>query len=382
MNLSFTNDQGMIILNHLSAIFPAGVDMFVYSKNREGSIIKCEYKNEKKSTTEFTDDSPLQSIYDIRKPRKNRYSWELDNEFRESNLSEKNNTYQFQIGDESKHSVLSMRFNSPYDSLDDVVFLRFREELSFLGIEGSEVKFATSIKAVFANILHRSVQSVITSAKSDFNFYGLLSEQFKLSINKTSLKSNELLVYKENFQKAVSDISDNIRKEYSDKYNKDFIFTDESLNELEKYSGHISKLEPILRNAAEFAYYINISTDNKIIPIESHYLDFSVNDIIPDMPANQNEKITKENQEQRIFNRLRDIENAVKKLKANNININGINVGKTIMPAISAAAITDFLKKHADEINILLEKFPELFTLSRTEFKPLANVIRHKYKAS
>ena len=72
---------------------------------------------------------------------------------------------------------------------------------------------------------------------------------------------------------------------------------------------------------------------------------------------------------------LDKIEHAVKTVIANKDRINGVNVGKAFAKPISAAAITDFLKKRSDLINEILDNDPTRFPESRAHFRPLQNII-------
>ena len=77
---------------------------------------------------------------------------------------------------------------------------------------------------------------------------------------------------------------------------------------------------------------------------------------------------------------LNKIELAVKTVMANKERVTGINVGKAFEKPISAAAITDYLKKHFNEVNEILAENPSKFPEARANFKPLINIIPYNSK--
>ena len=94
------------------------------------------------------------------------------------------------------------------------------------------------------------------------------------------------------------------------------------------------------------------------------------------------EKSLAENQEEEVEIRYRNTkrfldryEQAAALLKKQNKPITGANIGEACTPSISHAAISDVLKKHRNKIISLLQKYPDKWTVLRTEFRPVKNLL-------
>lgn len=382
MKSTFTKEQGIIILDYLSSVIQAGVDMYIYFADSKIRILKYEYKNKEKYLNEVLCDNELSLIHEIRKSRKKVYSWELAKDFRDSNVANKKQAFQLNITDELEHFVLLLRFICPYDSNNDVVFIRFRKDLSFIGIEGSEIPFIPEVKTTLANMLYKSTCEVLNSAKNDLSFFESFSKKTMSLLSNVKKNEEDLNSYKDRYERLLLSIVNGIVDDYSKKYLKSFILTNESIEVLKNYLGEEPKLRKIVENAIDYAYNLNFYNNESIISIEKEYFDFSYTDVIVNKSINTEKTTKKESREDRAINMLVKIEYAVRKLIANNEKIIGINVGNEFDPPISAPAITDFLKNYSQEINKILSSDLNMCTESRKLFSPLKNIMIIKAKAS
>jgi hypothetical protein len=91
------------------------------------------------------------------------------------------------------------------------------------------------------------------------------------------------------------------------------------------------------------------------------------------MPQQPASRLTK------TFLWLDDLEEATIKVQKQKKPLTSVNVGKELKKPISAPAITDKLRNHQKTIRGLMIDHPERWTLARTEFKPLMNILTTRF---
>ncbi|MDD4148776.1 MAG: hypothetical protein PHE33_01990 [Bacteroidales bacterium] len=386
MEFSFTKEPGIILIKHLISMMPYGVDMHVYFATINQSIYKAVYLKGKLNQYEVSDDSELEKVFEIRKPRKNPYSWEINRDLLTPIAELKSKAIQFNISNEDDHSILSMRFNSYSDNNNDVVFISFKPELSFFGIEGGRISMNTENKTLIANMLYKSSITVLEQAQKDLQNLNKFADKTKTTINSVKISKNKLKHLRDEHHRIIVSIAQNFISGFSAKYCVDFVFTDECIESLKNFSSNLPRLQKIVENAAQYAYNLNSFGKNKTIIIEEEYLEFDSSDLDKkatyETPTIKTESSRKPNKKERAAAMLDKIEMAVKRVMANKERITGVTVGKAFETPISAAAITDYLRKHCDEINEILALDHSLYPESRSRFRPLQNIIPEKKSSS
>jgi uncharacterized lipoprotein YehR (DUF1307 family) len=350
--------------------------MQAYYSALEDALYKTTYKDGRLENTEITEDDAIEFALEIRQSRKNPYSWDLSPEVFENHQSSKEKHIQFNISNENDHLILSMRFNSISDKNNDVVILNFRPELSFFGIEGGRIKMNTENKTMIANLLYKSSVAVLSQANEDHHNLNLFANKTKTAINSVKLYKEKLKQLRQEHHKNTVSIAQSFITGLSQKYCVDFIFTDESIESLKNFSSNLPRLQNIVENAAIYAYNLNSFNKSKTIIIEEEYLEYGDSDIL-EKPTHKtvNTNSIRPDRKERAEKMLERIELAVKRVLANKERITGVTVGKAFERPISAAAITDYLKKHFNEINEILESNPSKYPESRRYFRPLQNII-------
>lgn len=375
MEFSFTQESGIVLIQHLSSLIPSGADMYVYYAGSGHRIMRADYKNSELSVKEITDDDELCRIIDIRKPRKNPYSWELNADKLQSVLSDSNKAFQFDISNEEDHIVLSMRFNSLYDKDNDLAFICFRSDLGVFGIETGRISLNTENKTILANLIYKSCLSVINKAQSDLSSFNSFTAKTKTAIGSVKFYKEKLKQLTEEHHKNMIMLAQNFISGLSSKYNKSFIFTDECIGSLRNFSSDLPRLQNIVEKAAIYAYNLNLGQNNQIITIEEEFLEFSESDINKQVENSPKKKSIIENEYVRTEIFLNRLENAIKRTFANKEKPIGKNVCLYMEPAISSAAITLYLKKYIKTINEIIDQDPSKFPYARKNFKPVQNVI-------
>lgn len=358
-------------------MMPMGVDIQAYYCSTNKQILNSTYKNGNSSTKEIKTDNELNKVYDIRKPRKNPCSWEISSSDMELLQGIEKKSVQFTLENENDHLVLVMRFNSLFDSNNDVIILNFRPELSFFGIEGGQIKMNTESKTIISNLLYKSSIAVLQQSQEDYKNHKKFSDKTRSTIDNVKLYKEKYKQLSEDHHKNIVNIAQSFISGLSTKYCVEFVFTNECIDALKGFSSNLPRLKVIVESAAEYAYNLNSFSKSRMLIIEEEYLDLGVADTISKNNENTQAKPKiKQGRRERAESMLSKIEQAVKIVIANKENITGVNVGKAFKSPISAAAITDYLKKHFEEINEILDENPSKYPESKQYFKPLKNIIR------
>jgi hypothetical protein len=375
LEFSFTKEPGIVLINHLSSLIPSGADMYVYFAINGTRLMRADYKNSEIILKEITDDDELSRIIDLRKPRKNPYSWELNTDKLRSVLTDNQKAIQFSISNEEDHIILSMRFNSIYDKENDLAYICFRPDLGIFGIDAGRISLNTDNKTIIANIIYKSCISVLKSAQSDLSSFNAFTSKTKQAIDSVKVYKEKLKQLTEEHHKNTVMLAQNFISGLSLKFNKSFVFTDECINSLRNFSSDLPRLQSIVEKAAIYAYNLTIGQNVQIITIEEEYLEFIQSDIQKDIEASTKRKSIVEDENVRAEIFLNRLENAIKRTIANKEKPIGKFVCKYMEPAISSAAITLYLKKYIKNINEIIDIDPSKFPQARKSFKPFQNVI-------
>jgi len=338
--------------------------------------MRADYRDSGITINEITDDDEISTVVDIRKPRKNPYSWELEENKLRSVFAGSRKPIQFDISNEEDHNVLCMRFSSIRDKEHDVVYVKFRSDLGLFGLDTGRITMNTENKTIIANLLYKSCMSVLQNTYTDLKSFHEFAVKTKQAIDSVKIYKEKLKELSEEHHKNTVMLAQNFISGLSLKYNKSFVFTDECINCLRNFSSDLPRLQSIVEKAAIYAYNLNSAHKDSIITIEEEYLEFSESDTNTKLSAPKTgKKIIIEDEQMRCEIFLNRLEIAVKRTIANKEKPIGAKVCMYMEPPITSAAITIFLKKYIKNINDIFNQDPSKFPLSRKHFKPLQNVI-------
>ncbi|MCK9255584.1 MAG: hypothetical protein GX793_01590 [Bacteroidales bacterium] len=380
MDFSFAKDSAYVLLKHLSSLFPAGVDIYSYYLSENTKIYKAEYKNSNINLVEINTDEDLNQISNLRKPKKVEYSWEIEYDILQKLKTHAKQDFQFSIDTEEQRLNLNLRFNSPFDDQHDIVFLVFKQDLGFMGIDLSRSNLNTEYKKLIANIIYKSCISVLTQAKQDKQAFSKFTKKTKLALSSFNVYKDKLEQLREEHHKNIINLANNFIQDLSKKLNCNFIFTNQCIEALKDFASDLPRLQAITESAAIYAYNLNFPSSNNLITIEAEYLLLSDSDILktktenivkPEPGFESSANITN------IESYLNKIEIAVRKCLANKMKPIGVNVANFMEPAVSSASITMYLKKNSEEINKILDEDSSIFPQARKYFKPLQNVVHY-----
>jgi hypothetical protein len=151
------------------------------------------------------------------------------------------------------------------------------------------------------------------------------------------------------------------------------MLTEEALLKIREFKGNIKHLPVILENAIVFTENLLMQSEEEVVQIHPYSLDFDSYQVIE-----KAEQFTKkiDSRQSRAMQLLDRLEVAAIGLKNKNMAIISANVGKALVPSVSAPAITEALGKSRDLIRQLVDKYPDKWETIRAEFKPLINQLR------
>lgn len=383
MEFSFAKDTGYVLVKHLSSLLSTGVDIYSYYYSEDNNIYRTEYKNGIFSYFKIIEDEELSKIVNLRQPKKIEYSWELNQEIIQNITNQNKENFQFSIQSEEQRLILSLRFNNPFDGLNDIVFIMFRQDLGFIGIDLSKLSLNTDNKKLIANLLYKSCITALNTASND-------KIEFRKFTDKTKTAIDTIKIYKDRFEQLskehhnnVINVANSIIHKLSQKYSCNFILTDQCIESLKGYSSDLQRLQTITESAALYAYNLNYSSKNSLIAIEAEYLLLTDSDVLKTEHLQNKDNTKKQANIEKIdkveayLNRL---ESSVKKCLANKLKPIGNNVANFMEPIVTSAALTVYLKKNSDEVNEILDKDLSLFPQIRKHFKPLQNVLYYNPK--
>jgi len=190
----------------------------------------------------------------------------------------------------------------------------------------------------------------------------------------------ENLSLKEQLNQIKASYGDNVinvslqhLQELSKKYGRTYILTDDAVNKIREFKGNLKHLPVIFENAIVFTENLLMTGEEEVVNIHSYSLDFDSYQVIE-----KAEQFTRkiDSRQSKAMQFLDKLEMAAIGLKNKNIAIISSKVGQSLIPPISAPAITDALGKNRELIRQLIEKYPNKWETIRKEFKPLANQLR------
>lgn len=365
MIFPFTDEYQIIILNYLYQLFDEISDIkmsFVYMSN-SGEIKKYEIKNNKKQVFTVEKDDDLTYYIDIRKKKKICYYWELAEHYQHNFIT------QLKIDNENDNYNLIMRFDSYEDENQDLLSITFRKNLSFLSFENYQNILIPENKRMLAAILYKTISAKI------IDIMEFKHEIFQINndVNKILLrKAEEREANNYNHRRIVNDYLNKIISNFvkTNNIKKTFIINEIVITKIINNNLSLKEIDLTIEKTLEMAYRLNFCK-NEII-INEDYLSIQL-----EKEENKNSFAEKEN---KVIYFLEKVELTILKLIKEENKITGSIVGKYLEPAISAAAISEYVAKHVDEIIELIKTNPEKYPMIQKHFRPIMNKMPRSYK--
>lgn len=276
----------------------------------------------------------------------------------------KDNIEQLSFIDEEKSSVLELRFKNPDDGKFDVLYLYFKNTIANFKLTNSDEAMDITVKQVIQNLLYNQLVLNIQSSYSNRNIHKKVAESIENTAIQDKAKQLEQQVF-EQTKKTYQYLLDQITINES----ADFVLANEAVEKLIPLDLPLDEVRKTLEQSVEIL--INKYTYNNFYEVGNF-------DIV--LPTYTEHAVSVSQQKlDKTAQFLDRYEQAAKRLYAKGEKITGTNIGTVCEPSISAAAISDILKKHQRKITQLLQAHPDKWELIRHHFRPIKALQNSKH---
>lgn len=261
--------------------------------------------------------------------------------------------------DEEKSSVLELRFINPFDNKADIIYFYFKNNIGNFKLSNTNEAMGVAIKEVIQNLIYNQIALTLK------DYYNNKAVHQKISSNTgiNSLKTENTQLNEEKL-KQTKEIYTYLLNEISIGETTEFVLSKAAIVKISNLNLSLVETRKILQDTLEIL--INKYNLENVYEITDY-------DIVVSRITNNSLSIAEESlSKTALF--LDRYEYAAKLLKSKNQKITGTNIGNACEPNISAAAISDILKKHHSKIVKLLNQHPEKWGVIRNYFKPIVSL--------
>lgn len=310
------------------------------------------------------------TLHIIQKYRKIKgtYSWESETSISFLNDSKRKSKKikQLSFADEETNNLLCLKFLSPIDQMYDCIFLKI-ENTSVFGMSKQGSTLNVQEKNIIGKLLFQTFKNRIEEEFRNNETHRMVLNNIHLQQRNIVTLEEENISLKSNYKKSVLYFINNVLHRMSDKFKMTVALSDKAQELILEKDLDITTLEKILIQAAHMAANLTLQYSKTIV---IHPENIIVNQTIEDLP-----NVSTNDKHASIIEILDKYEEAAEKAIAKNWKVNGNSVAELCSPPVTPSAITFNLKKYKKQINILLDRYEEKWTLLRTHFRPLRNVI-------
>ena len=361
---SYKNHFLIHLLKNSRELFPGAtrVATLYYDKDSLGlKAFELDLQSEDQKIANLEFDSSIQADLEGFRKQRPRYSWMDKHLF--STTTRKD---QLKIQGEFENHTLLIRFPNSGDGLSDLFMIFFKNEEQVFRISGKAQKLSTELKQSLASVYVRSLDAIRKQIENDLQIQQILTSYTKNKQGAEEKLSAELITNKKKQHAIYASIAERFSKQFDQYGEYEIKWSDEAIDHLTLSYKDINEIEDVIKRALTIA--IN-SAENKRITISPSYL-FSTN-LSPKKEIDQAISI----RYQRTHSLLDRYEEAAHDVIKQKLSLTGANLGSHLHPSISAAAISDAIRKHASKIVHLLNKYPSRWSILRTHFRPIQNKI-------
>jgi FtsZ-binding cell division protein ZapB len=282
---------------------------------------------------------------------------------------------QLNIFNELTNNVLLIRFKSELDSLNDLLFIYFNQNLNSFGTVSISKILSPDNKTIIAMIVRNALMAYLSNMKQDKELFSTLTENIQSLIDTNRSLQLELNEIQDKSKESLIQLAQGYLEEISRKYNVRYRLSESGLDKIERYPGELSSLRTILEKACQYAESLNLDDVVKEILI----LDYHI--ILPEKHSKKPLVKVPESggdvpaRYLRTLYLLDKLETAAQKVKSKNKLLTSINIGNEFPSPVTPPAITDALKKHRQKILYLFKEYPYRWEIIRNEFRPVQNII-------
>ncbi len=360
-------EQARLLVPGLKKVLSFYYDPF--DKKIASSIIESSKKGLEELDLE--DEYDLQEIMHSRKEKLST-AW-----LQESDLPfslKKNQQIQRQVFDELENIVLLLRIPNKDDGKMDLLYLFVNADASNFGLKKSSDILKTENKSIISQLIYNSFKQILSQRSALMQKNNQMKEHYALMQKKLELQKRESRTQQQDHQKQMLNYCKYLIEKHSVNLGVHIEMSRELMEVLSNYKGSIQSIEKLIEEAIHRANDINTDILSPVLSLEEWHFDDLDQDIYE--AVSRPDELSPESRYLNTFKILDRYEESARKLVSNREKLTGANVGKALSTPISAAAITDAIKKHQDKINTLCKQYPNRWKIIRSEFRPLMNVLR------
>jgi hypothetical protein len=241
------------------------------------------------------------------------------------------------------------------------------ENTSVFGMSKQGSTLNVQEKNIIGKLLYQTLKNRIEEEYNNNDTHRMVLGNIKLQQVNISKLEEENSLLRSNYKKSVLYFINNVLHRMSDKFKMTVALSEKAQDLILDKDLDITTLEKVLIQAAHMAANLTLQYSNTIV---IHPENIVVNQVMDEQPA-----LSSNDRHSSIIEILDKYEEASEKAIAKNWKVNGNTVAQLCEPPITPSAITFNLKKYKKQVNILLNRYDEKWSLLRTHFKPLKNII-------
>lgn len=272
-----------------------------------------------------------------------------------------NQEEQLSFMDEEKSSVLELRFANNDDGKYDILYFYFKNNIANFKLSNSDEAMAITVKEVIQNLLYNHVTLILSTNKNDKAVHQKIAKSINLNplqARISDLETDKFKILKDSYTYLLNQLTLGESRE--------FVLSNSAVNKLKQLNYSLNQVSEVLKASLEILI-------NKYVLDDLYEIsDYDI--VIPEI-FSVKRTVNQQNLDKTILF-LDRYEHAAKLLIAKNEKITGVNIGSECEPSISAAAISDILKKHHRKIIFLFNQYPEKWSVIRNNFRPIASLIK------
>lgn len=363
MQLSFLKPVQEVIYEHITSMFPRVEHCICIVDN--GIRVNTFSFPEEVAVPELVNDHP-----DVFFQTSDEYQWYQSNEVVHSiDRARIGNSVHMNLFDEMERNVLFMKFYFKQSRAG--VFVFFDQNRAQLGFLGSDLTFSQENKLLIGRLTVSSLQSILNRMAEDEKLF----MHFKTGIQHLSKDLQQNSAGNRQSMAMLEKMLLEFAREYIDhksaEINLPVNLTGSAREKVMAFRGTPAALKQMIDHAIILA--LNLNPLSPVLIDEWNFQEQGM--------ADEPKSVTSEEKPQiqqvyiRTWEWLNRLESAVEVVVKNNLPVTGSNVGAAMKPSITAAAISDAMKKQEKFLRTLLLEYPQKWNTLRTHFKPIRNKI-------
>jgi len=230
----------------------------------------------------------------------------------------------------------------------------------------------TENKSIISQLIYNSFKQIITQRNTFQYQNNQLKKHYALMQKKLELEKRDREQLKQDIQKQVIDYCKSLIESHSRNLGVHIEMGRELVELLSNYKGSIQGIEKLISEAVQRANDTHTDILSPVLSLEEWHFDNLDQDIYA---VSQIDELNSGSRYLNTFKILDRYEESARKLVGNREKLTGANVGRALSSPISAAAVTDSIKKHKSKIITLCKQYPNRWKIIRAEFKPLRNAL-------